>query len=551
MDSLDFPVARIVVVVQGQHRSALDQAAALEAQARENVTVVYQPIQLGCAGGWNEAIRLAPSAPYWLLANNDVAFFPGQLRAVAEALARRYSTNSKAFTWKLFGATCFAVTAPLVKAVGLFDENIFPAYYEDNDFFGARLHAYCRRAGLDRGAVLIDETALGRPAGLVFRHGEQLTNESYVSGTALARRRGAEPRGPTLSFASLAARSSTSLYFRRKWRAAAHLYAHPFDNPALEFDRPYFDADMRRCTLAADPLLPARGEACYHDATSAPAAAAPSPLAPRFVYVDAGARLGDTLHAFEKSEAFRCHPAGWHVVAFDPAPPLARVGAALAAALNAGASLAEARARVGWGASTEECVRGVRQGNRTFDECAAGVARWERAHTAPPHAAPPRAEVRAALGAASAGWCGDRNRYFFVPAGVSTREATRNVSWHAGRYLGGAAGGAATLPGSVFTGCKLVDLVGWLDATWHHRDYVYLKLDVGGAEYRVLRALFATGVLDKVDELEVTWHHQAAPTGRTRGGVRAVADALRKRVAELGIVLHERTTLRDEMEDYP
>jgi hypothetical protein len=262
--------------------------------------------------------------------------------------------------------------------------------------------------------------------------------------------------------------------------------------------------------------------------------------------------MGDTLHAFEKSEAFRCHPAGWHVVAFDPAPPLARGGAALAAALNAGASLAEARARVGWGAATVECVRGVHQGNHTFDECAAGVARWERELTAPPHAAPPWAEVRAALGAASAGWCGDRNRYFFVPAGVSTREATRNVSWHAGRYLGGAAGGAAAaaaaLPGSVFTGCKLVDLVGWMDATWQHRDYVYLKLDVGGAEYRVLRALFATGALDKVDELEVTWH-QAARAGR--GGVRAVADALRKRVAELGIVLHERTTLRDKMAAYP
>ena len=258
---------------------------------------------------------------------------------------------------------------------------------------------------------------------------------------------------------------------------------------------------------------------------------------------------GDTLHAFEKSEAFRCHPAGWHVVAFDPAPPLARGGAALAAALNAGASLAEARARVGWGAATVECVRGVHQGNHTFDECAAGVARWERALTAPPHAAPPWAEVHAALEAASTGWCGDRNRYFFVPAGVSTREATRNASWHAGRYLGGAAGSAAAaaaaLPGSVLPGCKLVDLVGWMDATWQHRDYVYLKLNVGGDEYRVLRALFATGVLDKVDELEVDWHQV---TRAARGGAGAVADALRKRVAELGIVLHERTTPSEKLD---
>lgn len=169
-----------------------------------------------------------------------------------------------------------------------------------------------------------------------------------------------------------------------------------------------------------------------------------------------------------------------------------------------------------------------------------------------PHAVPSWAEVDAALeqashicdayirGVAVYTGCGGADRYFFVPAGVSSRRGHRNASWsvnkyvsgldRAGRSAGGAAAGTATFPE-----VKLMDLVAWIEATWSKRDYVYLKLDVGGLEGSILSSLLSRGVLDKLDELDVTWHE---------GADAARAASLRGWVERLGIVLHEHYSQR-------
>jgi GT2 family glycosyltransferase len=137
----------------------LDQLPALA--ARENVTVVRYPIQVGCAGGWNEAIRLAPAAPFWLLVNNDIAFFPGQLRQMAATFVRQHR-DTPLFASYFFEATCFAVSNQVVQAVGVFDENIFPGGYEDTDF-ERRLVKHVERFNLP--PILTDDAM-----GLLFIH---------------------------------------------------------------------------------------------------------------------------------------------------------------------------------------------------------------------------------------------------------------------------------------------------------------------------------------------------------------------------------------------
>lgn len=52
--------------------------------------------------------------------------------------------------------------------------------------------------------------------------------------------------------------------------------------------------------------------------TEAPAAAAPPP--PRYVFIDGGANVGQTVLAFEKSTLYSKHP--WTIVSFEPNPEL-------------------------------------------------------------------------------------------------------------------------------------------------------------------------------------------------------------------------------------
>jgi FkbM family methyltransferase len=54
-----------------------------------------------------------------------------------------------------------------------------------------------------------------------------------------------------------------------------------------------------------------------HRAQPTPAAAAP---APRYVFIDGGAHIGETVLSFEKSTLFSKHP--WSVVSFEPNPEL-------------------------------------------------------------------------------------------------------------------------------------------------------------------------------------------------------------------------------------
>jgi hypothetical protein len=99
----------------------------------------------------NEAVLAAPGAPWWLLVNYDIAFTPsGVLGRIAAAVEKRLPSllasvsASKpqpfalhTFTFE-YGATNtwsnFAITRQAVAEVGLFDENFYPAYWEDGDY---------------------------------------------------------------------------------------------------------------------------------------------------------------------------------------------------------------------------------------------------------------------------------------------------------------------------------------------------------------------------------------------------------------------------------
>ena len=115
--------------------------------------VIYHPygVNRGVSRSWNEGMlaAYAAHADVVIIANDDVAFTSGDLGKLAEKAAAcrdRYIVSCAGFHQRLnqrqpsVGYSCFAINPIAIEKLGCFDENIFPAYCEDQD--------YARRAAL-------------------------------------------------------------------------------------------------------------------------------------------------------------------------------------------------------------------------------------------------------------------------------------------------------------------------------------------------------------------------------------------------------------------
>lgn len=115
--SVDVPVGIVIVIDNG---GAADVPGA---------HVVHLPANLGVAASWNLAMRLTPRAPWWAIVNDDVTFSPGDLAALAHAMA---DPEPRLVT--LCGFSAFGINRGALRAVGWFDESYHPAYVEDCDY---------------------------------------------------------------------------------------------------------------------------------------------------------------------------------------------------------------------------------------------------------------------------------------------------------------------------------------------------------------------------------------------------------------------------------
>ena len=99
---------------------------------------------LGCSSGVNNPLFLHPHAPHWLIVNYDIAYPPGILHAMGNELEKTLATKPDLAVHTfgyIYGRgkienpwSNFVMTSCAVANVGIWDENIFPAYYEDDDF---------------------------------------------------------------------------------------------------------------------------------------------------------------------------------------------------------------------------------------------------------------------------------------------------------------------------------------------------------------------------------------------------------------------------------
>lgn len=125
--SIDAPATVIVI-----DNSGTGEMGDVASEVRPDALIVDPPSNLGVAASWNFVIRTTPAAPWWVLANADVQFAPGDLNRLAESIDRAGPDQPEIHCLIEFGA--FAINAAAIDVVGWFDENYTPIYCEDTDY---------------------------------------------------------------------------------------------------------------------------------------------------------------------------------------------------------------------------------------------------------------------------------------------------------------------------------------------------------------------------------------------------------------------------------
>lgn len=221
LESIDHPVGRIVIIENGpavcRHYPAgavviVDSGTAICDPV--NATVISHP-NAGVAASWNEAIKLFP-APYWVIGSDDIAFAPGDL-ALMEAAC---SGDDWFCVASNLHFSFFAISRLGVNAVGLFDENFYPAYYEDFDWL--------YRAGL------VDANRC-RAVATKALHGFSGESSATIRSTEEIGRKNERTYAHNVE------------YYKLKWGGdwKQEKFRHPFNDPRLSVDYWKFSPEFR------------------------------------------------------------------------------------------------------------------------------------------------------------------------------------------------------------------------------------------------------------------------------------------------------------------
>lgn len=125
IDSIDTDVESLLVINNGDGLGLLKFPKCVK-----NAYILDMPTNLGVAASWNLGIKSFPFEKFWTITSADTVFQPGSLAELAKASASDKLTLTAEFPYY----QAFSVGEQLVQKVGLFDESIYPIYFEDNDY---------------------------------------------------------------------------------------------------------------------------------------------------------------------------------------------------------------------------------------------------------------------------------------------------------------------------------------------------------------------------------------------------------------------------------
>jgi GT2 family glycosyltransferase len=138
IDSIDYPVNNVVILFQGDIKR--DKINFVNTFVKKFI-YISSNMNVGVSRGWNYFLKNFPSS-YWLISGDDCFFEPSALEHIAKFMSIPSSLENVfcGLTIKNrndvpAGFNTFIITKLLIQKVGLFDENIYPAYYEDSDLW--------------------------------------------------------------------------------------------------------------------------------------------------------------------------------------------------------------------------------------------------------------------------------------------------------------------------------------------------------------------------------------------------------------------------------
>jgi hypothetical protein len=146
IDSIDHCVKNLVVMIPSDIDFTEFQSAIDRNEQIYNTTIIRSPFRLfGVSEGWNTGLQTFPRSAWFLICNYDVEFEPGQLREISSRFWQDIgilpNTTSKyqfaLVNWNNMGPggfNLFAISRLLVRKIGYFDENFYPAFHEDRDY---------------------------------------------------------------------------------------------------------------------------------------------------------------------------------------------------------------------------------------------------------------------------------------------------------------------------------------------------------------------------------------------------------------------------------
>ena len=139
IESIDYYVDTFVILLQGNLSFDISE---INNHYIKKFVIINASFNIGVSRGWNYILKRFPSK-YWIICGDDTFFEEGSLEKICNYMSTEKALENVFIGYKLkvndnisnAEFTNFILTQKSLDKVGLFDENIYPAYFEDNDYW--------------------------------------------------------------------------------------------------------------------------------------------------------------------------------------------------------------------------------------------------------------------------------------------------------------------------------------------------------------------------------------------------------------------------------
>jgi hypothetical protein len=135
IESIDYPVETLSIILNNENFDVLlelkEYCDNRKNEMIDKIDISFHPSNLGCPPSWNYHFKQYPYAEYYIKFDDDIELVPGDLKAMFDSLE---AGNNMVFYTPNTKYASFGISKHTLKTVGLFDENLWPSNYEDDDY---------------------------------------------------------------------------------------------------------------------------------------------------------------------------------------------------------------------------------------------------------------------------------------------------------------------------------------------------------------------------------------------------------------------------------